>query len=88
MAIQQGIWRINPENGSGSTTPLRLSTARLDDENQLEELIVRDVAIINPDWLLISRQVHTAYDKRIDLLASDANGAVITIEPKSAPHAM
>ena len=84
MAIQQGIWRINPGNGSGSgtATPLRLSTARLDDENQLEELIVRDVAIINPDWLLIGRQVRTAYDKRIDLLALDANGTVIIIELK------
>ena len=82
MAIQQGIWRINPENGSGTTTPLRLSTARLDDENQLEELIVRDVSIINPDWLLIGRQVRTAYDKRIDLLALDANGTVIIIELK------
>ncbi len=81
MAIQQGIWRINPGNNATST-PTRLETARLNDENQLEELIVQDVSIINPDWLLIGRQVRTSFDKRIDLLALDANGSVIIIELK------
>ena len=80
MAIQQGIWRINA--GSSTSTPTRLETARLDDENQLEELIVQDVSIINADWLLIGRQVRTSFDKRIDLLALDANGSVIIIELK------
>lgn len=82
MAIQQGIWRINPATSSEIATPQRLSTARLDDENQLEELIVRDVSILNADWLLIGRQVRTAFDKRIDLLALDANGSVVIIELK------
>lgn len=81
MAIQQGIWRINAGN-STTSAPLRLQTARLDDENQLEELIVQDVSIINADWLLIGRQVRTSFDKRIDLLALDANGSVIIIELK------
>ena len=80
MAIQQGIWRINANNVTSA--PLRLQTARLDDENQLEELIVQDVSIINADWLLIGRQVRTSFDKRIDLLALDANGSVIIIELK------
>ncbi|MBM7334675.1 MAG: endonuclease NucS domain-containing protein [Alcanivorax sp.] len=82
MAIQQGIWRVNPATGNEIAAPRRLSTARLDDENQLEELIVRDVSILNADWLLIGRQVRTAFDKRIDLLALDANGSVIIIELK------
>lgn len=81
MAIQQGIWRINAGNSS-TCTPTRLETARLDDENQLEELIAQDVSIINADWLLIGRQVRTSFDKRIDLLALDANGSVIIIELK------
>lgn len=79
MAIEQGIWRID---GVESAAPQRLSTAKLDDENQLEALIVQDVSIINADWLLVGRQVRTSFDKRIDLLALDANGSVIIIELK------
>jgi hypothetical protein len=33
--------------------------------------IVADSSIVNPDWLLIGRQVRTSYDKYIDLLAMD-----------------
>jgi hypothetical protein len=79
MAIEQGIWRINT---GGDLAPRRLKAAKLDDENQLEELIVKDVSIINADWLLIGRQVRTSFDKRIDLLALDANGSVVIIELK------
>lgn len=82
MAIQQGIWRISTTPGQTGAKPVRLTTSRLDDENQLEELIVQDVSIINADWLLIGRQVRTSFDKRIDLLALDANGSVIIIELK------
>lgn len=79
MAIEQGIWRID---GVEPAAPQRLSTAKLEDENQLEALIVQDVSIINADWLLVGRQVRTSFDKRIDLLALDANGSVIIIELK------
>lgn len=83
MPIQQGIWRIHTNSaGSSTAKPQRLTTRRLDDENQLEALIVQDVSIISQDWLLIGRQVRTAFDKRIDLLALDANGSVIIIELK------
>nr|WP_281430418.1 hypothetical protein [Salinicola acroporae] len=43
---------------------------------------MQDVSILNRDWLLIGRQVRTAFDKLIDLLAIDANGTVIIIELK------
>jgi hypothetical protein len=37
MAIEQGIWRID---GGANVASQRLRTAKLDDENQLEELIM------------------------------------------------
>lgn len=75
MAIEQGIWKLGD-------TPQRLRPTRLADEGQLEEQIMQDVSILNRDWLLIGRQVRTAFDKLVDLLAIDANGTVIIIELK------
>ncbi len=75
MAIEQGIWKIGDR-------PEKLKPAALVDESLLEEQVMHDIAILNPDWLLIGRQVRTAYDKYIDLLAMDANGSVIIVELK------
>lgn len=79
MAIEQGIWKL--ANGTGEQ-PQRLRPAGLADEGLLEAQIMQDVSILNRDWLLIGRQVRTAFDKLIDLLAIDANGTVIIIELK------
>lgn len=43
---------------------------------------MKDISILNSDWLLIGRQVRTSYDKLIDLLAMDANGSIIVVELK------
>ncbi len=75
MSIEQGIWKIGE-------TPQRLKPKALMDEALLEEQVMQDMSILNTDWLLIGRQVRTAYDKYIDLLAMDANGTVIIIELK------
>ena len=77
MAIEQGIWNIGDH-------PQRLKSSALADEALLEEMVMQDIAILNADWLLIGRQVRTRYDKFIDLLAMDANGSVIIIEPAPA----
>ncbi|MGY0218366.1 hypothetical protein ACWJJH_13455 [Endozoicomonadaceae bacterium StTr2] len=75
MAIQQGIWKLGSK-------PQKLVTVPLESEDLLEQQVMQDMAILNPDWLLIGRQVRTAFDKRIDLLALDASGSVIIIELK------
>ena len=59
MAIEQGIWKIGDK-------PTRIKTVTLESEQQLEELIVADISILNPNWLLIGRQVRTGFDKYID----------------------
>lgn len=45
---------------------------------------MQDLAILNREWLLIGRQVRTAFDKLADLLAIDANVMVI-IQGASQP---
>jgi len=75
MAIEQGIWRIGDQ-------PKKLKPAALADEALLEDQVMKDMSILNSDWLLIGRQVRTSYDKLIDLLAMDANGSIIIVELK------
>lgn len=75
MTIKQGIWKIGDR-------PIKLQPAPLADEALLEEQVMHDVSILNPDWLLIGRQVRTSYDKYIDLLAMDAEGSIIIVELK------
>jgi hypothetical protein len=75
MVIEQGIWKIGDQSQ-------QLKPAALADESLLENMVMKDVAILNPDWLLIGRQVRTSYDKLIDLLAVDANGSIIIVELK------
>ena len=75
MPVEHAIWKVGD-------IPARLKDSTLDDENALEELIVKDISILNDQWLLIGRQVPTPDNKRIDLLAMDAQGSLIIIELK------
>src|SRR6056297_244038 len=75
MTIEQGIWRIGDQ-------PKKLKPAALADEALLEDQVMKDISILNSNWLLIGRQVRTSYDKLIDLLAMDANGSIIIVELK------
>ena len=75
MPIEQIIWKVGQR-------PERLTSSKLDSEQELEEMICSDISILNEQWMLIGRQVMTAYNKAIDLLALDSTGSVIIIELK------
>lgn len=75
MAIQHGIWKIGDK-------PEKLDSVVIASEELLEEQIFQDISILNRDWMLIGRQVHTRSGKYIDLLAVDISGAIIIIELK------
>jgi hypothetical protein len=75
MPIEIGIWRIDKE-------VKRISFIPMPGENKLEELLVKDISIVDPSLLLIGRQVITKYGKFIDLLAIDADGRLVVIELK------
>jgi hypothetical protein len=75
MPIEQVIWKVGD-------SPQRLTESTLDSEHILEELICKDINILNDQWLLIGRQVLTAYNNTLDLLAIDASGSLIIIELK------
>ena len=51
-------------------------------EGDLENWLENDVAILDPDLLVIGRQVPTAFGGRIDLLCLDSNGDTVVVEIK------
>ena len=75
MPIDQSVWRIGGE-------VKELDRSELVSENELEEILQDNIKMLNPNWLVIGRQVSTAFNSYIDLLAIDSNGLLIIIELK------
>lgn len=75
MPIEQLIWKVG-------TTPIKLSGSSLTSENELEDMICKDISILNEEWLPIGRQVLTEHGGQIDILAINENGNLIIIELK------
>ncbi len=75
MPIQHSIWTVGTE-------PKPLETARLTNEQTLEDMIVRDPRILSSEWMLIGRQEIISFGGRIDLLAIAPDGSLVLIELK------
>jgi hypothetical protein len=75
MPLELGVWRIDGQLS-------RIAPVPLDLESRLEDMLDRDIAIANPDWLVIGRQVITPHGGRVDLLAIDRDGNLVIIELK------
>lgn len=75
MPIQQSLWRL-------TNTAEKLHPARLDTEKQLEDFIVDHPEMLDPNWMLIGRQVQTDFKGIIDLLALQPDGTPVVIELK------
>jgi hypothetical protein len=75
MPIQHAIWQVGQQ-------PTPLTTAKLASEQQLEDMIVREPAILSSQWMLIGRQEVTSHGGRIDLLAIAPDGSLVLIELK------
>lgn len=75
MPIEVGLWRLGDRLQPVAFTGM-------DSEGRLETVLAADITVVDPGWLLIGRQVPTAYGKFIDLLAIDAEGQLIVIELK------
>lgn len=71
------IWEIK-----GDIELKEVQKTPLDLEKRLEDWIAKDISIVSEDYLIIGRQVVTAFGKLIDLLCLDANGDVVILELK------
>jgi len=75
MSLQQKIWKIDGNRISDVTE-------QIIDEEKLEDVLCSKIEALNEGWLVIGRQILTAHNKYIDLLAIDINGNIIIIELK------
>lgn len=75
MPIEVGIWRLGKQVEKVNFVPMP-------SEDRLEAILADDISILDPNLLVIGRQVPTSFGKVIDLLAMDADGKIIVIELK------
>lgn len=75
MPIKHAIWTVGPQ-------PTPLARTRLDKEQLLEDMIVREPSILSSEWMLIGRQEVTGLGGRVDLLAIAPDGSLVLIELK------
>ena len=77
MSVEVGIWRIDEDLHPQSL-------GGMDYEERLQEIIASDLSIIDPNLMIIGREVATGFGGRIDILAIDAEGNLTIIELKRA----
>jgi len=75
MSMEFGLWRLGAQ-------PERITSQRMPQEKQLEDLIEADPSVLGAPLLIIGRQVPTAHGQFIDLLALDESGHVHILELK------
>jgi hypothetical protein len=75
MPVEFGIWKIGAK-------PERIPLTGFERERMLEDALWADISILDPDLMLIGRQVATDYQKYIDLLAIRSDGTLVVIELK------
>ena len=76
MPFSMKLWQVQGKDLQ------EIHRERLDDEQRLEDWVVKDPSILGIDVLLIGRQVTAANNARIDLLAIDSDGNLVVLELK------
>ena len=77
MPDEVRLWQI------GSDESLQeIERAALDLEARLQEWLARDISVLDPDFLVIGREVETDFGGFIDLLCIDSAGDLVVIELK------
>ena len=77
MPQQVRMWEITPENTLAEVTPSGISL-----EERLEDWLESDISVLDPNLLVIGRQVTTAFGGSIDLLCLDSAGDTVIVELK------
>ena len=71
--LYQKLWYLNNGNEVAG---------QVIDETIIEDAIDRNIDILDPNWLVIGRQVYTDEGKKIDLLCMEPDGDLVVVELK------
>jgi hypothetical protein len=75
MPLELSVWRISDGLDKMVFAPLDL-------EARLQDILVKDISIADPNLMVIGNEVITGYGNRIDILAINRDGHLIVFELK------
>lgn len=75
MPIEVGLWKVNDDIE-------KIGYQRIESERKLEEILEKDLSILDDKLLPIGRQIATDHGKYLDLLAINDDGDIVIIELK------
>lgn len=76
MALKTKLWKVEANRLVAN------ETAPLDSEDWLEDLLCKEIGVLDDDLLVIGRQVQGDDKIRLDILAVDRQGSLVVIELK------
>ena len=76
MASEVSIWTIEDEVARSVTL------SSIDQEQRLQEILARDISILDRQIMVIGREVPVGNSGRIDILAIDPDGSLVVVELK------
>jgi hypothetical protein len=77
MPEEVRLWRVEPGDRLRD-----IPRRQLDLESRIEQWLTQDISILDPDLLVIGRQVETDHRGIIDLLCMDQTGDLVVVELK------
>jgi hypothetical protein len=75
MPVEVAIWKLDEKVRPVEFEPMPA-------ESRLEDILTEDISIVDPNLLLIGRQVPTSHGSYVDLLAMDKDANLVVIELK------
>lgn len=79
MAQEIRLWEVTSER-----TLLEVAPGGINREEELEDWLESNISMLDPDLLVIGRQVRTDFRGAIDLLCIDSAGSMVVVEIKKA----
>jgi hypothetical protein len=77
MGAEVRLWQVGSDDHLSA-----IAAAPLNLESRLQEWLARDISILDPDLLVIGREVETDFSGFIDILCIDAEGDIVIVELK------